>query len=123
MAKTKELEQFEKQVAQTILASTQQCVTGEAGKTGSWRTLRPNLIPEKCIVVKTGKPTCHLCWLYCPESTVSRSNPPKFNYEYCKGCGICAHECPHHAIEMIPEKGTSLNICEAATDEIHLPEP
>jgi Pyruvate/2-oxoacid:ferredoxin oxidoreductase delta subunit len=25
--------------------------------------------------------------------------------EYCKGCGICAEECPTKAIEMITEVG------------------
>ncbi|MFP3162015.1 MAG: 4Fe-4S binding protein, partial [Acidilobus sp.] len=25
------------------------------------------------------------------------------DYEYCKGCGICAEVCPTHAIEMVPE--------------------
>jgi Pyruvate/2-oxoacid:ferredoxin oxidoreductase delta subunit len=26
-----------------------------------------------------------------------------FDYDFCKGCGICAAECPSGAIEMIPE--------------------
>ncbi|MFP3483271.1 MAG: 4Fe-4S binding protein, partial [Caldivirga sp.] len=25
------------------------------------------------------------------------------NYDYCKGCGICANECPVKAIKMVPE--------------------
>ncbi len=97
-------EKFEKHVAQNILASRQDNMVGEAGKTGEWRYVRPILIDEKCLVVKSGKPTCHLCWMYCPENTVSRTIPPKFDYDYCKGCGICAKECPVSAIEMIPEK-------------------
>jgi len=27
----------------------------------------------------------------------------EINYDYCKGCGICANECPTKAIEMVPE--------------------
>jgi Pyruvate/2-oxoacid:ferredoxin oxidoreductase delta subunit len=26
-------------------------------------------------------------------------------WDYCKGCGICANECPQKAIMMIPERG------------------
>jgi Pyruvate/2-oxoacid:ferredoxin oxidoreductase delta subunit len=27
----------------------------------------------------------------------------EFNLDYCKGCGICAQECPCGAIQMVPE--------------------
>ena len=27
----------------------------------------------------------------------------EIDYDYCKGCGICAAECPCGAIDMIPE--------------------
>jgi hypothetical protein len=27
----------------------------------------------------------------------------QFNYDYCKGCGLCAAECPCGAIDMVPE--------------------
>jgi len=27
----------------------------------------------------------------------------QFNLDYCKGCGICAQECPCGAIQMTPE--------------------
>jgi len=94
-------------VPKKILASMQKPVTGEAGKTGTWRTMRPILNKEKCIVVKTGQHNCHLCWLYCPEAVVSRDIPPEVNLEYCKGCGICAEECPHKAIEMVEEHKSS----------------
>ncbi|MHC1592316.1 MAG: hypothetical protein ACXQS8_09530 [Candidatus Helarchaeales archaeon] len=33
-------------------------IKGEAGKTGSWRTVRPVLDPEKCVMVKSGKFSC-----------------------------------------------------------------
>ncbi|AKB45854.1 Pyruvate:ferredoxin oxidoreductase, delta subunit [Methanosarcina sp. Kolksee] len=28
----------------------------------------------------------------------------EYDYDYCKGCGICANECPADAIEMILEE-------------------
>ena len=28
----------------------------------------------------------------------------EFNYDFCKGCGLCAAECPCGAIQMVPEK-------------------
>ena len=69
-------------------------------ETGSWRTFRPVIIPEKCI-------GCMLCYLYCPESTILLEKDEKFVYrvkgfdlEHCKGCGICANVCPVKAIEM-----------------------
>jgi 2-oxoacid:acceptor oxidoreductase gamma subunit (pyruvate/2-ketoisovalerate family)/2-oxoacid:acceptor oxidoreductase delta subunit (pyruvate/2-ketoisovalerate family) len=64
-------------------------------KTGSWRTFKPIIDKEKCI-------ECLFCWFYCPEGCISRtSNGLKIDYDYCKGCGICANECPANAIEMV----------------------
>ena len=40
-------------------------------------------------------------------TTRSSSSAPgsasRFNYDYCKGCGVCVAECPCGAIEMVPE--------------------
>ncbi len=104
MTHTEEDIKFEQKVSQSILSSRQTAAIGEAGKTGTWRTMKPILHDEKCIVVKSGKPSCFLCWMFCPEISVSRTIPPVFDYDYCKGCGVCANECPTQAIEMIPEK-------------------
>jgi 2-oxoacid:acceptor oxidoreductase delta subunit (pyruvate/2-ketoisovalerate family) len=123
VVKEKSQIKYEKQVSQSILASVQKLVVGEGGKTGTWRALRPKINLEKCLVVKSGKPTCHYCWLYCPEITISRTIPPEVNYEYCKGCGICAHECPAKAIEMIPEKSSAQYACELTATKEPLPEP
>ncbi|MBN2299093.1 MAG: 4Fe-4S binding protein [Deltaproteobacteria bacterium] len=76
---------------------------GDAGKTGSWRILRPVIDPGVCIPAKRGAPACYMCWLYCPDGVISRSIPPTIDYEYCKGCGICAEECPTKAITMVEE--------------------
>lgn len=76
---------------------------GDGGKTGSWRVVRPVLDTSACIPAKTGKPSCFNCWLYCPDSVVTKTIPPEIDYEYCKGCGICAEECPSGAISMVEE--------------------
>jgi pyruvate ferredoxin oxidoreductase delta subunit len=76
---------------------------GDAGKTGSWRILRPVLDPNVCTPAKRNIPSCFICWLYCPDGVVSRDIPPKIDLEYCKGCGICAEECPTKAIVMVDE--------------------
>jgi len=80
---------------------------GEAGKTGEWRQLRPVIDHAKCIPAKKGKPACFICWLYCPEVVVKRSIPIEIDLTYCKGCGICAEECPTDAIVMAPEHAPS----------------
>lgn len=76
---------------------------GDGGRTGSWRVLRPVIDLEKCIPAKRNKPACFTCWLYCPDGVISRTIPPKIDYEYCKGCEICAQECPADAITMVEE--------------------
>ncbi len=85
---------------QKILSSVQKSVIGEAGKTGTWSKLKPVIDLNKCIPAKSGKPSCFNCWLYCPEAVIERKIPPEINLEYCKGCGICAEECPVRAITM-----------------------
>ncbi len=76
---------------------------GDAGKTGSWRVLRPLIDVQLCIPAKTGKMACFNCWLYCPDAVVTRTIPPTIDYDYCKGCEICAEECPAGAIHMVEE--------------------
>jgi NADPH-dependent glutamate synthase beta subunit-like oxidoreductase len=49
---------------------------------------------------------CDNCYGVCPDNAVIKLGPGKrfqFNLDYCKGCGVCAAECPCGAIEMIPE--------------------
>jgi pyruvate ferredoxin oxidoreductase delta subunit len=69
---------------------------GEAGRTGDWRSQTPVIDHEKC----SQKDSCLLCWLYCPDGVISREFPIEIDLEYCKGCGVCAEECPRKAIQM-----------------------
>jgi len=49
---------------------------------------------------------CDNCYGVCPDNAVIKLGPGKrfvFNYDYCKGCGICVQECPCGAIEMVKE--------------------
>ena len=50
---------------------------------------------------------CDNCYGVCPDNAVIKHGPGKrfdFNYDYCKGCGICVAECPSGAIKMVPEE-------------------
>jgi 2-oxoacid:acceptor oxidoreductase delta subunit (pyruvate/2-ketoisovalerate family) len=49
---------------------------------------------------------CDNCYGVCPDNAVIKLGPGnrfRFNYDYCKGCGLCAIECPCGAISMVPE--------------------
>lgn len=49
---------------------------------------------------------CDNCFGVCPDNAITKLEPGsyEFKYDYCKGCGVCAAECPCGAIEMIPEE-------------------
>ncbi len=50
---------------------------------------------------------CDNCYGVCPDNAVVKLGPGmryEFDYDYCKGCGICASECPCGAIEMVLEE-------------------
>ncbi len=50
---------------------------------------------------------CDNCYGVCPDNAVIKlggGDRFKFNYDYCKGCGICVTECPCGAIKMVPEE-------------------
>jgi len=67
-------------------------------KTGDWRAFRPIVDQNKCT-------NCLLCWIYCPDASINRLEKfVEVSYDYCKGCGLCARECPVGAITMVEEK-------------------
>lgn len=62
--------------------------------TGTWRTLKPVIDREKCS-------KCMTCWKYCPDlAIIIVGDEPQIDYLYCKGCGICANECPKKCISL-----------------------
>jgi len=74
---------------------------GNAAKyrTGSWRTYRPAWNAKTCI-------HCLTCWILCPDSSIQaeRGKVTGIDYDHCKGCGICAHECPINAKVMAKDE-------------------
>jgi 2-oxoacid:acceptor oxidoreductase delta subunit (pyruvate/2-ketoisovalerate family) len=55
---------------------------------------------------------CDNCFGVCPDNAVLKLTGAErdaagrayaIDYDFCKGCGICAAECPCGAIEMVPE--------------------
>lgn len=89
-------------------------------KNAGWRNVRPVVDHVVC----TG---CLQCYMYCPDGTIYKvdggTHSPlldasgtvadsggdkalvAIDYDFCKGCGICAKACSFSAITMIPEKG------------------
>lgn len=69
--------------------------------TGDWATKKPIHIPANCI-------SCLFCWAYCPDSAiiVKDGKVVGIDYDHCKGCGICAFECPAKvkALKLVSEE-------------------
>ncbi|MBW1963521.1 MAG: FAD-dependent oxidoreductase [Deltaproteobacteria bacterium] len=50
---------------------------------------------------------CGNCYMYCPDNAVKISPSTgkyDFDLDFCKGCGLCAIECPCHYIQMTLER-------------------
>jgi pyruvate ferredoxin oxidoreductase delta subunit len=64
--------------------------------TGTWRTVgKPEMTFGKCT-------KCGICWIICPDRAYTPTKEGFYTWDgrFCKGCGICAEECPKGAIEM-----------------------
>lgn len=67
-------------------------------KNAGWRNKRPVIDIDKCV-------GCLQCYMYCPDGVISKyikneKNKVRIDYDFCKGCGICAKICNIKAIEM-----------------------
>jgi 2-oxoacid:acceptor oxidoreductase delta subunit (pyruvate/2-ketoisovalerate family) len=79
--------------------STFEEVTGGLDETNALYEARRCLSCGNCF-------ECDNCYGVCPDNAVIKLGPGKrfqFNYDYCKGCGLCAAECPCGAIKMVLE--------------------
>lgn len=68
-------------------------------KNAGWRNVRPVIDGAAC----TG---CLQCYLLCPDGTVYKTSGAAavaIDYDFCKGCGICAKACKFDAIAMVSE--------------------
>jgi 2-oxoacid:acceptor oxidoreductase delta subunit (pyruvate/2-ketoisovalerate family) len=51
--------------------------------------------------------SCGNCFGVCPDNAIVELGPRRrfqTNYDFCKGCSMCAAECPCGAIEKVPEE-------------------
>jgi pyruvate ferredoxin oxidoreductase gamma subunit len=70
--------------------------SSESIHTAAWRTFSPVIHLERCT-------KCNFCWKFCPDDAIEFDPQgfPRIKTAYCKGCGICAAECPPKTIEMV----------------------
>ncbi len=79
----------------------------------NFREIYPSLDPKDIIEESQRCFSCGLCFkcgnchMYCPDCAVKVSPSGggfEFDYDFCKGCGLCSKECPCHYIQMTMEK-------------------
>lgn len=67
-------------------------------KNAGWRNIRPVINCDKCI-------GCLQCYMYCPDGVIRKEDGKvAVDYDFCKGCGVCAKVCKLGAITMEVEK-------------------
>lgn len=77
------------------------CIDGGNSKeyiTGGWRAERPVWNEDNC-------KNCLLCWVVCPDASimVGDGQMTGIDYDHCKGCGVCVHQCHFDALSMMLE--------------------
>ena len=76
------------------------CKAGTAHEyvTGGWRSKRPVWDADACT-------NCMMCWVVCPDSSIVTKDAKMvgIDYDHCKGCGVCVHECKFDALSIIKE--------------------
>ena len=73
-------------------------------KNAGWRSVRPVLDEAACT-------RCLLCYMQCPDGTIYKVADEDarggirlaVDYDFCKGCGVCAKACRCGAVSMVPE--------------------
>lgn len=72
-------------------------------KNAGWRNQRPVIDGAACTL-------CLQCYLYCPDGTIFKVRDEggqtaglSIDYDFCKGCGVCARVCRFGAIAMVDE--------------------
>lgn len=70
-----------------------------------WRSVRPVIDEAQCTL-------CLNCYMYCPDGTIFKVRDDEgtlvslgIDYDFCKGCGVCAKVCPVPCIAMVDEHG------------------
>ena len=66
---------------------------------------------------------CDNCFGVCPDNAVMKVDEGhgyRFDYDFCKGCGLCVQECPCGAIDMVPERSETRAIEADETEDRRL---
>lgn len=69
-----------------------------------WRSVRPVIDAAQCTL-------CLSCYMHCPDGTIMKVRDDEgtltslaVDYDFCKGCGVCAKVCPVPCIAMVDEQ-------------------